>query len=114
MSSPFDPKNEQTQLQALKVQELSVCGADHGMYVISGGNTFVLIKEPVDKIYLARVKVDSSNLWTEFAQANLSVVDDASLTNVAPSDRGAIKITGLSALADADVVIVKYTVLSHL
>lgn len=112
--SAFDPKNEQTQLQSLKVQELCIRGTDHGMYSISGGSTYVLIREPVEDVYLGRVKVDSSNLNTEFQQANLSVVDSVSLTAVAPSNRGAIKFTGLAALADNDCLIVKYTVRSHL
>jgi len=114
MSVGFNPKNEQTMQQSLRVQELSMSGADQGLYSISGGNMFVFIREPLEKIFLARVKVDGSNTWTEFAQSSLSIVDSSSLTNAAPSNLGAIKITGLASLAANDLLIVKYSVIEHL
>lgn len=110
--SAFYPKNQNTMDQALKVQELVISGADAGMYSISGGNTFVLVKEPVGKIYLASVKVDSSNTVTQFAQSALVICDSALLT--AGGNQGAIEITGLAAVAANDVIIVRYSVLEHL
>lgn len=112
MSTGYNPKNEQTMNQALKVQELNLSGSDQNVFSISGGNCFVYIREPVDKIYLASVKVDSSNLVTQFAQSSLSIVDSSALT--AGGNQQAIKITGLSALASGDCLIVKYSVLEHL
>lgn len=114
MSVGFNPKNEQTMQQSLKVQEVSISGSDATLFQISGGNTFVMVQEPVDKVYLARVKVDSGNTWTEFAQSSLSIVGSTTLTTAAPNNKGAIKITGLSALATGDCLIVKYSVLEHL
>ena len=114
MSVGYNPKNEQSMNQSLKVQELVVSGKDHGLYQISGSDTYIMIREPVDKVYLARCKVDSSNLWTEFAQSSITIVDSASLVTTAPSNKGAIKLTGLSAVADNDVIIVRYSVLEHL
>ena len=111
--SQYEPKNQQTQLQALRVQDLAVSGADAGLYSISGGNTFVFINEPVEKVFVASVKVDGTNSFTEFAQANISVVDTVSLTTAAPSNRGAIKLTGLAALAANDVILVRYSVQSR-
>lgn len=112
MSVGYNPKNEQTMNQSLKVQELSISGSDSTVYQISGGNTFVMVKEPVGQIYLVRNKVDSSNTMVEYAQSSLSIVDSSLLT--AGGNQGAIKITGLSALASGDCLIVKYSVLEHL
>lgn len=114
MSVGYNPKNEQTMNQSLRVQELNVSGADGGFFLISGGNTFVYVNEPVEKVFLARVKVDSTNLFTEFAQANITIVDSGTLTTGASSNKGAIKLTGLAALAANDVIILKYSVLEHL
>lgn len=112
MSVGFYPKNNTTMDQALKVQELCISGSDSTVYQISGGNMYVMVREPVGKIYLASVKVDSSNLVTQFAQSSLVISDSSSL---APGgDQGAIKITGLSALAAGDALIVRYSVLEHL
>lgn len=107
---PYDPKNEMTSAQALKVQELLVSGSDHGLYTISGGSTYVYIREPVSKVFLARVKVDATNLFTELNQANLSIVDADTLTTAAPNDKGAIKLNGISALANNDVIVLEYSV----
>ena len=114
MSVGYNPKNELTADQELKVQELVVSSQDNGLYHSASGNTFVYVREPIDKIFLARVKVDASNTWVEFAQSSLSIVDSVSLTNTPPSDKGAIEIAGLSSLASNDVIIVKYSVLEHL
>jgi hypothetical protein len=108
MSTGFTPQDEQTAQQALQVQELSISGQDEGMYVISAGSLFVLVNEPVLKVYLGRCKVDSTNLWTEFQNANLVICDSALLTP--GGDMGAIKFTGLAALATNDMVLVKYEV----
>jgi hypothetical protein len=112
MSVGFYPKSNNTMDQALKVQELCIAGSDSTMFQISGGNLFVMVREPVGKIYLASCKVDSSNTVTQFAQSSLAIVDSSSLT--AGGDKGAIELIGLSALAANDVVIVRYSVLEHL
>jgi len=108
MSVGFYPKNNLAMDQANKVQELSISGSDSTVFQISGGNLYVRVLEPISKIYLASVKVDSSNLVTQFDQASLSIVDSTALT--AGGDSGAIKITGLAALASGDCLIVKYQV----
>lgn len=112
MSVGFNPKNELVMNQSLKVQEITVSGADQGLYAISGGSTFVYILEPVDKVYLGRCKVDSSNTFTEFQMASMVICDSALLT--AGGNKQAIKLVGLAALNPNDVVIVKYSVLEHL
>ena len=112
MSVGFNPKNEQTMQQSLKVQEVSLNGLDAVTFQIVGGNMFVMIQEPVDEVYLARVKVDSSNTWTEFRQSSISIVDSNLLT--AGGNKGAIEISGLGALAAGDCLVVKYSVLEHL
>lgn len=106
MSDGFYPKNQQTQYQSLKVEELNIKGTDNSLYTISGGNTFVLIYEPVTAIYLVSVKVDSSNLVTQFQQSSLVICDSTALTP--GGDAGAIEITGLSAVAANDVINVRY------
>lgn len=112
MSVGFYPKNSITMDQALKVQELSISGSDGTVYQISGGNLYVMVREPVGKIYEASVKVDGTNSVTLFAQSSLSIVDSSALT--AGGDQGAIKITGLAALASGDCLKVKYSVVEHL
>lgn len=108
MSDGFYPKNSNTQFQSLKVEELCIRGSDNGMYQISGGNCFVMVREPVLAIYLASVKVDSTNLVTQFQQSSLAIVDSSSLTVGPPNDLGAIEIIGLASLAANDVLIVRY------
>ena len=39
-------------------------------------NITILIREPVDQVYLAELKVDSSNSFIEFPQASISVISD--------------------------------------
>lgn len=108
MSVGFYPKNNLAMDQANKVQELSISGSDSTMYSISGGNLYVRVLEPIQKIYVASVKVDGTNSVTQFAQSSLSIVDSSTL--LAGGDSGAIKITGLAALASGDCLIVKYQV----
>jgi len=112
MSVGYNPKDSLVMDQSLKVQELVISGSDQGMYVISGGSTFVMVREPVDKIYRASVKVDSSNLVTQFQKVNLVICDSVLLT--AGGNQGAMKLVGLSALAANDVIIIHYSVLEHL
>lgn len=112
MSVGFNPKNENTMQQSLRVQEISLSGSDSTLYAISGGSLYVRILEPVEKIFLASVKVDSSNTVTQFAQSSLSIVDSVALT--AGGDQKVIKILGLAALASGDCLVVKYSVLEHL
>lgn len=112
MSVGYNPKDSLVMDQSLKVQEIDLVGSESGLYTISGGSTFVYIREPVGKVYLGRVKVDSSNLWTEFQAANLVICDSVLLT--AGGNQGAIKLVGLSAVAANDVIVLKYSVLEHL
>jgi len=114
MSVGFNPKDSQVDQQSLRVQELVVSGADGGLFLIAGGNTTVMIREPVEKVFLARVKVDGSNTWTEFAQSSITIVDSVSNTTTPPSNKGGIKLTGLASLAANDVIVVRYSVLEHL
>ena len=108
MSVGFNPKNQITMDQSLEVQELVVSGVDHGLYQISGSDCYVMIREPVDKVFLVSVKVDSSNLVTQFQQSSISIVDSSSLTVGPPNNKGAIKIAGLSSVADNDVIVLRY------
>jgi hypothetical protein len=112
MSVGYYPKNEQASGQALRVQELVVSGADPQLFQISGGNCFIMVREPVEKVFVASCKVDSTNLVTQFAAASIVICDSSALT--AGGDKGAIKLTGLAALNPLDVVIVRYSVLEHL
>ena len=108
MSTGFNPQDEQTAQQALQVQDLAISGQDEGMYEISAGSLFILVNEPVLKVYLARVKVDSSNTYVDFQQANIVICDSALLT--AGGDMGAIKLVGQASLAQNDCILVKYEV----
>src|ERR1019366_2914491 len=181
MSVGYNPKDSLVMDQSLKVQELSVGGAEFSLYeilaspvltisgntaanptvittsaahgllsgqmvVISGSNstpvinslyvvtvlsptTFSVpvnvsvpgtagsvlpgsyqlnIREPVDHVYLARLKQDSSNSWFEYAQASISIVDSKGGTSGHDesgnpvSDRGIIQIAGIPVLASND------------
>lgn len=108
----FTPKADQTAEQQLKVQRLVIRNDDSNMYTNNSGSSSVciLIREPVDQIYLASFKNDSANTLTQYNQAVLSVVDSTTLTASVGSDRGAIRISGLASLASNDCVIVEYTV----
>lgn len=106
MAAGFQAKDSATLNQQLKVQQLRIMGSDPQMYVISGGNLFVLVREQVIKIVRASVYVDGTNTNTNYAQANLTICDSTALT--AGGDKGAIEITGVSALAANDVVSVDY------
>jgi len=141
MSVGYNPKNDLTAEQSLKVQELTIRQSDQGLYSLtaySGTGCLIYIREPVlsqqtpsapsmtaDGVYIVRVKVDSSNTWTEFQHASLSLVDSKSSTGnnttsgfnemgVAVQDQGAILVTGLTSLATSDVIIVRYVVQEHL
>jgi hypothetical protein len=106
MSDGFYPKNANTQYQSLKVEELCIQGSDNSLYQISGGNCFVMVLEPVVAVYLASVKVDSTNLVTQFQQSSITICDSQALTP--GGDMGAIEIAGLSSVAANDVIIVRY------
>ena len=122
MSTAFNPQADTTAEQALKVQELVISSFDPAMYSSASGSTSILVNEPVDKVYSASVKVDSSNTVTYFNQAQISVIDSKGVgqtsgishaTGLPVSDRGAISLP-ISSLATDDVVTVKYTVLQGL
>lgn len=87
---------------------------------VLAGSFQLNIREPVNHVYIARLKQDASNIWFEYAQASISIVDSKGGTSgfneagVAVSDRGIIQIAGIPALAANDVVVVKYSVLEHL
>lgn len=108
----FTPKNDSTNEQQLKVQRLVIRSTDPSMYTNNNGSSSIciLVREPVDLIYLASFKDDSANTLTQYAQASLSVVDSDSLAADSDSDRGAIRISGLATLDASDCVIVEYTV----
>lgn len=112
----FTPKADSSAEQQLKVQRLVIKQSDPSMYTNNDGSTSVciLVKEPIDEIYLASFKDDSANTLTQYAQASLTIVDSESLAADSDSDRGAIKIAGLASLSDDDVVVVEYTVLQHI
>ena len=141
MSVGYNPKNDLTAEQSLRVQELTIRGSDQGLYSLSAysGECLIYIREPVlsqeipsaasmspDGVYIVRVKVDSTNLWTEFQHSALSIVDSASSSGSPDTqsgyneagepvnDQGAILVAGLSALAANDVLVVRYVVQEHL
>src|SRR5271165_6529616 len=141
MSVGYNPKIDLTAEQSLKVQELTIRGSDQGLYSLTAyaGECLVYIREPImslqmpsaasmspDGVYLVRVKVDSSNTWTEFQHASLSIVDSKSSSAFPATqsgfneagqpvnDQGAILVAGLSALAANDVLVVRYVVQEHL
>lgn len=86
MSGSFDPQDEQTLRQALKVQELAFRGSDFAMYQTQPGsvggtlNILVYVNEPVGKVVNAYAKIDASNTMQEFNQAEIAVVDSNLLT----------------------------------
>jgi hypothetical protein len=128
MSVGFNPKDSLVMDQSLRVQELDLSGSDQGLYSLTNysGSAMVFIREPVNQVYLVRLKVDSSNTWTEFQAASITIVDSASSTahpsttsgfnemGVAVSDQGAILISGISSIASNDVLMIKYAVQEHL
>src|SRR5271167_56769 len=107
MSNGFYPLNPSMFDQANKVFQIKIAGSDGSIYQISGGNLYVMVLEPVSKVYLASVKVDSTNLVTQFAQSSLVVVDSNLLTP--GGNMGAIQITGLSSLASGDCLNIDYS-----
>lgn len=107
MSDGYYPKNSNTSYQSLKVEGLDISGSDATLYTIAGGNLYINVLEPVTQVYLASVKVDSSNTVTQFAQSSIVIVDSVAYTP--GGDMGAIQITGLAALAANDCLSVKYT-----
>jgi hypothetical protein len=128
------PKDSLVMNQALKVENLKIRGSDSGLYSLTQytSDIMVFIREPVQIIgsqggvYLASLKVDSSNTTTSFAQSSISIVDSNSSTanpntlsginefGVAVSDQGAILITGVTAMAANDVLSLDYCVQPHL
>jgi hypothetical protein len=73
------------------------------------GSLVILIREPISRIYNARIKNDLTNAWIEFNSPNLTIVDSKSLVVDANGDLGGILIAGVTALADNDMVVVKYS-----
>jgi hypothetical protein len=128
MSLGYNPKDSLVMDQALKVQEIVISGSDQGLYSLTNysGDCMVFIREPVNRVWLVRLKVDSSNTWTEFQIASTSIVDSASSSGSPDtesgfneqgqpvSDQGAILVDGISALNPNDVLVIKYSVQEHL
>jgi|SRR5271165_3174934 len=126
MSIGYVPKNELTANRALSAQELMVRGLDYALYRIDGSSIIILVREPVSAVYVAELKVDSSNTQHEYNQANIAIVDSAtSSTNPTPlsgynefgvmvSDQGGIQLTGIGTLNANDVIYVRYRTASHL
>lgn len=104
----FNPKADQTAEQQLKVQRLVIRSDDPAMYSSASGTTYILVREPVDRVYLASSKDDSANTLTQYKQSSISIVDSSALTP--DGDSGAIAIAGLSSLDTNDCVIVEYSV----
>lgn len=117
------PQADAAAEQSLKVQRLVISSFDPQMYVSASGSTSVLVREPVDRVYLASSKDDSANTSALYNQAVITITDSAGVgqtsgishaTGLPVSDRGAITIAGLSTLDANDCVIVEYTVLQGL
>jgi len=107
----FTPKADQTAEQALKVQRLVIRYDDPAMYSSVSSSTYIMIREPVDQVYLASSKDDSANIRVEYSQSQISIVDSSDSSLVGDDgDRGAICISGLASLSANDCVIVEYTV----
>lgn len=74
-----------------------------------GGNSLIaLIREPVKRVYLAQMKDNAANAYAQFAQSSISIVDSSSFE--LGGNKGAIKIDGLSSLADNDCLSLNYSV----
>ena len=73
-------------------------------------NLYILIDEPINKIYFGQVKVDSTNHFYEFNNANMAIVDSNLLTP--GGNMSAIALNGLvpNSFNPNDVAIVKYSV----
>ncbi len=104
----YNPKADQTAEQQLKVQRLAIRSDDPSMYSSASGTTCILIREPIERVYLVSSKDDSANTLTQYAQASISIVDSTDLTP--GGDESAIAIAGLASLDTNDVVVVEYTV----
>jgi len=88
----------------------------------------IYIREPIEAVYLADLKVDASDLQYPYNQASISIVDSAwTLANQNPlsgynefglevSDQGAILLTGYpgSAFNPYDMITVTYKTATHL
>lgn len=119
----FNPQSDQAAEQQLKVQRLVISSFDPSMYSSASGSTSILVREPVDRVYLASSKDDSANTVALYNQAVITISDSAgpgqtsgisASTGLPVSDRGAIVISGLASLDTNDCVIVEYVVLQHL
>ena len=85
-------------------------------------NLSILVREPIDKVFLASDKIDSSNTVYDLDQAHISIVDskgDLTGRNQAGqpvSDRNTILLSQIpgSSFAVNDCVIVRYRALPHL
>lgn len=104
----FTPKADETAEQALKVQRLVVRSDDPAMYSSASSSTYIMIREPVDQVYMVSSKDDSANTRIEYSQSQISIVDSSSLSP--GGDRGAICISGLASLDSNDCVILEYSV----
>lgn len=120
----FTPKSDAAAEQQLKVQRLVIKQSDPSMYLVQSSSTYILIKEPLDEVYLASFKDDSANTSTLYNHAQISIVDSGTLTTggtsgvtdpggVPTSDRQVISLP-ITAVDANDCIIVEYTVLQHL
>ena len=120
MSVGYYPKDSLTSDQALKIQSLKIRGSDSGMYGFVSGNCQIHINEPVNAVYLASLKIDSSNTVVLYAQSSISIVDSKGGTSgtnesgQAVSDQKFIQIASLASLQPNDVILVDYVVQEHL
>ncbi len=85
-----------------------------------GGSILIYIREPVQAVYIAELKIDASNTLYEYNQASIAIVDSkGGLSGYNEfgqqvSDQGAIQLTGISALNPNDVISVRYRAADHL
>ena len=126
MSVGYYPKAQSTSNQVLMVQHLIFRGQDSAMYSTTipnnTGTVCALILEPVNAVVMAVSKVDSTGVSTSYSVSGgaVTIIDSQGGTSgfnesgVAVSDQGAIKLTGLTALAADDNVIIDYIVQPHL
>jgi len=126
MSIAYQPKNQGTLNQTLKVQQIKVRGQDPQCYSTSipsnTGTVCILILEPVAAVVDAASVVDSTGVVTRYSVSggNAVIIDSQGATSgfnelgQPVSDQGAVKLVGLSSLAADDVVTLSYITQDHL
>lgn len=101
----YRPQDDKVHNQKLKVQEITVRFSDKHLYVVSGSDVILLIKEPLQAAASCLFQDDSAGTIAPIAASALSIVDSAAYT--AGGDKKAIKVASVT-LAASDVLHVKY------